>query len=340
MKDDAVAPIIAVMLILAASVTFLSIWNAVYLPSMKQSAEVEHLQNVESAFVQFSSDIETAVSMKKDLSFSKPVQLGGGDFIFNSLRSSGSLHVQNEPYPIYDITLNQASTVLQMNGTLVNFSYEPVGNFWQDQGYRWQYGYINVTKYGTRQTPLRYYTMTDVTSEIGDINSSLARFAQSFGEVEYTQNHSFQMNNSTTTIDNTTITTTTISQMQGYCSSIDLFAVTISASPDHPFVSSNGFGTLKITTAVNRPDPYYNVTSISFGSGGSEGSGTLNAFRNATWYRWNDSFANGPAKYCTNNIIYNNTSSTTGFSRYDMINQTISPVIVNLNLVEIRISAY
>jgi hypothetical protein len=333
MNDDAVAPVIAVMLILAAIVTFLSIWNAVYVPSMKQSAEIGHLQNVESAFVQFSSDIETAVSMKKDLSFSKQVQLGGGDFIFNSLRSSGSLHVQNEPYPIYNLTLsNETSTVLQINGTLVNISYQPQGNFWQDQGYQWQYGYINVTKYQTLQTPLSYYTMTDVNNQFeGD--GSLAAFARSFVAVEHTKNQSSQYN--TITINNTT--TTTVSQMQDYCSGIDLFAVTISASPDQPFVSSNGFGTLKITTAVH-PITYLNVTGISFGLGGSEGSDTVKVFRNTTGYNWNDSFAKGPAKYCTNNIIYN-ASSTAGFSWYN-INQTMSPVTVNLHIVEIRISAY
>jgi hypothetical protein len=174
--------------------------------------------------------------------------------------------------------------------------------------------------------------MTDVNNQFeGD--GSLAAFARSFVAVEHTKNQSSQYN--TITINNTT--TTTVSQMQDYCSSIDLFAVTISASPDQPFVSSNGFGTLKITTAVH-PTTYLNVTGISFGLGGSEGSDTVNIFRNATWYRWNDSFADGPAKYCTNNIIYN-ASSTAGFSWYN-INQTMSPVTVNLHIVEIRISAY
>ena len=66
MRDDALAPVIAVMLILAAIVTFLSIWNAVYVPAMKQSGEVGHLQNVESAFQHFSADIDYAVSSHQD----------------------------------------------------------------------------------------------------------------------------------------------------------------------------------------------------------------------------------------------------------------------------------
>ena len=74
MKDDALAPVIAVMLILAAIVTFLSIYNAIYIPSMKESSEVEHLQNVESAFQHFSSDIDYAASSHQNhLTFSEPV---------------------------------------------------------------------------------------------------------------------------------------------------------------------------------------------------------------------------------------------------------------------------
>jgi hypothetical protein len=326
MKDDAVAPVIAVMLILAASVTFLSIWNAVYVPSMKQSAEVEHLKNVESAFVQFSSDIETAVSMKKGLSFSKQVQLGGGDFIFNSLRSSGSLHVQNEPYPIYSITFyNETNGVIGgMNGTLVNFSYEPVGNFWQDQGYQWQYGFINVTKYGTRQTPLRYYNMTNVNNQFEE-GRSLAAFARSFGAIEHTKNQTSQV--ICTQIQANTTPNCTISQITGNCSSIVLWAVTLSASPDRQFVSSNGFGTLELKSTVT-PFQYPDVSKISFGY-------NQESFRNGTFKTWNSSFLtiNGT---CPGNILY--------FPKDDsldiVIQQHVSPVNITLNIVDIEISTY
>ena len=57
MKDDGVAPLIAVMLILAVAVTFLAVFNGIYIPSLKQSAEIDHIQNVEAAFLKFSSDI-------------------------------------------------------------------------------------------------------------------------------------------------------------------------------------------------------------------------------------------------------------------------------------------
>lgn len=165
MKDDAVAPVIAVLLILAAIVTFFSIWNVVYIPSIKESAEVEHLRNVESAFLRFSSDIEQSVSARQDyLTLSEPVQLGGGASVFNSLTSGGSLSIEQEAEPVYHITVVNSTgpAVRNQNVTMVRIAYLPVGNFWQDQGYRWQYGYINVTKYNSIQSPLGYYSMTDV----------------------------------------------------------------------------------------------------------------------------------------------------------------------------------
>ena len=155
MKDDALAPVIAVMLILAAIVTFFSIYNTIYIPSMKESSEVEHLQNVESAFQHFTSDIDYAASSHQDhLTFSEPVQLGGGDITFNLLKSSGTLNVQDETNPIYTLSLTDrmGTPVAFVNGTMVNFSYEPTSNFWQDQGYQWQHGYINVTKDGNQNT--------------------------------------------------------------------------------------------------------------------------------------------------------------------------------------------
>ncbi|MGA7627627.1 MAG: IPT/TIG domain-containing protein, partial [Methanoregula sp.] len=194
MKDDAIAPVIAVMLILAAIVTFYSIWNAIYIPSMKESSEIEHIQNVETAFEHFSSDIDNAASSHQNhLAFSEPVQLGGGDILFNPIKSSGTLDVVQDrnqtrvsQSTIYNISFFYGTTPIEENGTLINFSYEPVGNFWQDQGYQWQYGYINVTKYGTLITPLSYDTMDNVTNATE--SGSLALFAKSFASVDYMPN--------------------------------------------------------------------------------------------------------------------------------------------------------
>ncbi len=325
MRDDAVAPVIAVMLILAAIVTFLSVWNAVYVPSMKQSAEVEHLRNVESAFMHFSSDMERAVSTRQDhLTLSEPVPLGGGDFFFNTLRSSGSIFVRNEQKPIYYLTLYDGTGAImgEMNGTLVNLSYESQGNFWQDQGYNWQYGYLNVTKYGTRQSPLKYYNMTNVNNEFMS-TGSLATFAGSFGSIDYTINQTL-FQNETVNDDNRF----TFSPRAGNCSSIVLWAVNLSASPDHPFVSSNGFGTLQLKSSVTSV-PYEGVSTITIGS-------DREPFGNATFRNWNASFTT-LAGTCERNIHPDYSGDE--FSSYTL-DQQENPVNVTLNIVNIEVGAY
>jgi hypothetical protein len=327
MKDDAVAPVIAVMLILAAVVTFLAVWNGVYVPSMKQSAEIGHIQNVESAFLHFSSDLGRTVSARQDyLTMSEPVQLGGGDFFLDTLRSSGSLSVQEEPKPVYYLALYDENDVIvgEVKGTLVNISYEPQGNFWQDQGYRWQYGYINVTKHRTLRSPLKHYNMTVVNNEFSS-SGSLAIFAGSFGDTEYTVNQTL-LQNTTPTTDNMF----TFSQRAGNCSGIVLRAVSLSVSPDHQFVNSNGFGTLELKSSITTI-PYYGVRKIAIGSG-------REPFGNATFRNWNASLA-AISGICEKNILYHSESSGEDFSLYT-VEQQVNPVNVTLNLVTIEVGAY
>lgn len=327
MRDDAVAPVIAVMLILAAVVTFLSIWNAVYVPSMKQAAEVEHLKNVETAFQHFSSDIEKAVSSRQDnLVFSEPVPLGGGDTSINLLKSSGTLFVQNENVPVYILSFTEnGMDIPVVNGTIANVSYEPVSNFWQDQGYQWQYGYINVTKYKTLRTPLGYYNMTDVSNEF-EGSGSLSRFAKSFGGVKYSLNQT-PLQNTTPTSDNRF----DFSPRKGNCASLDLWAVNVSASPDHRFASSNGYGTLRLKSTV-KTIPRFDVTNISIGSENG-------FFGNVTQRSWNESFSMiGAENACPENIRYDTGNSNENYKRWN-IRQDVSPVNVTLNVVSIEISA-
>jgi hypothetical protein len=55
------------------------------------------------------------------------------------------------------------------NFRLVNYSYRPFGNFWQDQGYIWSHGNVNVTK-GTLMTPFKRaveYNLTDALFSAG-----------------------------------------------------------------------------------------------------------------------------------------------------------------------------
>jgi hypothetical protein len=316
MRDDAVAPVIAVMLILAAAVTFLVIFNGMYIPSLKQASEAEHLQNVESAFQRFSSDIEEAVAARNDgLTLSEPVQLGGGDVFLNTLKSGGSISVMEESAPGYYLILDDGSEIVgAMTGSMVNISYNPVGNFWQEQGYRWQYGYLNVTKYGKRQVPVNYYNVTDIRNAFED-KGTLAAFAGSFGSVEYTLNQTLYPD----------MGSNTFSTREGNCSRILLRAVNLTASPDHAFASGNGFGKLELTRTATRI-PLEGVSYITIAS-----DGTL--FGNATFRKWNESLA-GYTRECGRTVTCDYYPDQ--FSRCTL-HQDVSPVNITLETVTIEI---
>lgn len=162
MKEDAVAPVVAAMLILAVIVTFFAVWNAYFVPSMKEQSEITHIREVETGFLKFSSDIETAASLKKKTRFSEHVPLGGGDFTFDPVKSGGILRVQEEDKGYLLLDIVNDSTMRPSNALrMVNFTYLPVNNFWQDQGYVWSFGNVNVTK-GSLSTPLQYASMDEV----------------------------------------------------------------------------------------------------------------------------------------------------------------------------------
>lgn len=330
MTDDAVAPVIAVMLILAVAATAVAIFNGVYIPSLKQAAEVEHLRNVESSFQLFSSDIERAVAEGADgMTVSEPVQLGGGDVFLNPLRSGGSLLVMDGEDPVCTVSLYDSSGTLigEMNSTLVNISYEPSGNFWQDQGYRWQEGYLNVTKYDKkRQGPLGYANMTDVDNGFNG-TGTLAAFAGSFGRAEYTVNRTLYQN----------VTPTAGNRFEfappaDACSRIVLRAVNLTTAPGHSFASGNGYGKLGLQSRLI-PVGYYDVIAVRIGS-------DMSPFGNATFRHWNESFTVMTGD-CRNNIEYVNDPlySGEGFSMFS-VRQQVSPVNVTLTVVTIEAGAY
>ena len=128
--------------------------------------------------------------------------------------------------------------------------------------------------------------------------------------------------------------TVNTTQPQGNCSSLVLWAVNITASPYHSFISSNGNGMLKLTSDINFTtipvDDQQSVTNISFVS-------DQEPFGNATVDGLNETF-NRISAACPYNIYpFNNPQSH--HYEYD-INQTASPVNVTINIVEIQIEAY
>lgn len=152
MDDNALAPVIAVMLILAIGVTVFAVYTTTYLPGLKQQDEVDHLQQVESGFLKFSSDIDNAIAAGKNMAnvgirdqsveYSETIPLGGGDIIVNSMKSGGIVRIQNNESPFLTIATNGYSGSL----FLVNFSYNSTNNFWIDQGYIWEGGNVTVTQ--------------------------------------------------------------------------------------------------------------------------------------------------------------------------------------------------
>jgi hypothetical protein len=232
MNDDAVAPVVAAMLVLAVLVTFFSIWNAVYLPSLKEQSEMTQLRDVEEAFSRFSSDIQTVTSLKQDMILSKPLPLGGGSVMFNPLSSAGTIRVNEEPKQLYTIGITDNGIEYEVTGRLVNFSYHPVNDFWIDQGYVWHYGYVNVTRGSSPQdadgaalsTPLLYPAMDDVKQ-----SGTIRKFAGSLIETDASPWYNSSTN----------------------CSHITVSSVTFQSESGATYMNSNGIGTLALAASVN-----------------------------------------------------------------------------------------
>ncbi|NQS78115.1 MAG: hypothetical protein HQQ74_05320 [Methanoculleus bourgensis] len=267
MDERAVAPVVAAMLLLAALVMFLSVYNAIVVPSFKEQAEVEHLYAVEESFLAFGSDMTTAAALKQDLHLSKRIPLGGGETIFDPVRSGGSLRVSEDPGgPLASVTVD--GTPYFCN--LTNFSYTPISNFWRDQGYIWQYGYTNVTGAGGLQTPLDYADMDKVREA-----AERSGFAGSLIEIE----HDGRYDNN----DNYN------------CTDVRIWVVTFEPDKKHYFASGNGVGTLSLNAAVEdiRITPSPNTIEIAVNTGLPVPLNTsLWAKCNETFHAMNETYAN------------------------------------------------
>jgi len=174
-KEEAVSTVIALMLVLGIVATMVAIYSATYLPGLKQQAEIEHSRDVADAFVRFGSDIDYAVSHMTKARFSEPFALGGGEVLLSQVRSSGTLAVEDQPLVNVTVVGTERATA---TASLVNISYVPSFTTWEPQGYRWEYGFVAVTK-GDLAVPQssRYDTMA------GARNGSQA-FLRSFVQVD------------------------------------------------------------------------------------------------------------------------------------------------------------
>jgi len=164
-KDDAVSTVIAMMLVLGIIVTLIAIYSATYLPGLKQQSEIEHSREVASAFARFDSDIQHVVWDKPNARFSEPFSLGGGDVLLSPVRSSGSLTITRAEEPLVSVTIDNGAQTVR-NASLVNISYVPSFTAWESQGYRWEYGFVAVTKDGVAvPQSSRYNTRNEALNE-------------------------------------------------------------------------------------------------------------------------------------------------------------------------------
>jgi hypothetical protein len=233
-SEDAVAPVVAAMLILAVVVTFFAAWNAYYVPSMKAQSEISHIKDVESGFMRFSSDIEAAASLKKNMRLSEQIPLGGGDFTFDSVKSGGELHIWDSlpsGYVQQDWTSQTEPGNPAQSFGLVKFTYKPVNNFWQEQGYGWMNGNVYVLNTERNlSTPLLFYNSTDITYDL----------AGSLVELEAVPSYS----------------------SPGNCSSIIVHTINIAPDSRHFQISGNGNGMLALESTVNS-ERILNATSLN-----------------------------------------------------------------------------
>lgn len=236
MSEDAVAPVIAVMLILAVVATFFAAWHAYYVPSMKAQSEITHISEVEVGFLKFVSDVDTAVSLKQNMRLSEPIPLGGGEFTFDPVKSGGELKIRNATSGKF-LRLNWTSETSVPDPDyycgFLSISYEPVNNFWQNQGYLWENGTIYV-KNTERNLSTPLFLPAEQNGTYG--------LAKSLIELEYAPAYT----------------------SPGNCSSITVRVANITPDNQHYRINGNGNAVLALESHVEKPPRrVLNATSLN-----------------------------------------------------------------------------
>ena len=156
-KDDAVSPVIALMLILAILATCMAVYTTTYVPGLKQQDEITHTGEVKLAFERFAADIDNTIAQGKPAVYTEVLELGGGDVPLSPTKSSGTIEINPSPIGTYQIGLG---TGQDLNG--IEISYTPSFTAWEKQGYLYQNGVVWITK-DEKKTPaqLTLYTVSD-----------------------------------------------------------------------------------------------------------------------------------------------------------------------------------
>ena len=155
-KDDAVSPVIALMLILAILATCMAVYTTTYVPGLKQQDEITHTGEVKLAFMRFASDIDNVIAQGKPAVYTEVLELGGGDVPLSPTKSSGTIEINTSKIGMYQT----GSETKDLNGIAV--TYTPSFTAWEKQGYLYQNGVVWITK-DEKKTPaqLTLYTVSD-----------------------------------------------------------------------------------------------------------------------------------------------------------------------------------
>lgn len=155
-KDDAVSPVIALMLILAILATCMAVYTTTYVPGLKQQDEITHSGEVKLAFERFASDIDNVIALGKPAVYTEVLELGGGDVPLSPTKSSGTVEINTTVIGNYTI----GSETKNLN--VIEISYLPSFTAWEIQGYLYKNGVVWITK-DEKKTPamLTLYTFED-----------------------------------------------------------------------------------------------------------------------------------------------------------------------------------
>ena len=141
-KDDAVSPVIALMLILAILATCLAVYTTTYVPGLKQQDEITHSGEVKLAFERFASDIDNVIALGKPAVYTEVLELGGGDVPLSPTKSSGTVEINTTVIGNY--TVSGGGTEIPLNG--IGIYYLPSFTAWEKQGYLYKNGVVWITK--------------------------------------------------------------------------------------------------------------------------------------------------------------------------------------------------
>ena len=140
-KDDAVSPVIALMLILAILATCMAVYTTTYVPGLKQQDEITHSGEVKFAFMRFASDIDNTIAQGKPAVYTEVLELGGGDVPLSPSKSSGTVEINTTKIGKYQINGGEEQV---LNG--IEIQYTPSFTAWEKQGYQYRNGVVWITK--------------------------------------------------------------------------------------------------------------------------------------------------------------------------------------------------